>query len=337
MDKIDQTKEQYLKRAVYLIKKAHKEAKDQNHKALKAISAYKDTNSKQFLGLSLYNTAIWFKQFWAINLRAKTIRQYRASLIYFCEVELLEGRLEKEVLEKIKNILSSLKAGDNKLLELRTSAQKQKHLSIKDLDAISEVLKKSKNQWATPTIIWLISGIITGLRPVEWKFAVYDEEDDKLIIKNAKNTNGRSHGEFRSVYLNNVSAKDKKIILKHSELSLIFASRGNEDWETYYQGCSNLLRYTCDILWPKRDKHPSLYSARHQFSANLKASGCRPEEIATLMGHAVDDTALTTYGKKINGTRGLKPKVNEEELKKVKKSKDKLVFTVDSLINNKKK
>ena len=105
MDKIDQTKEQYLKRAVYLIKKAHKEAKDQNHKALKAISAYKDTNSKQFLGLSLYNTAIWFKQFWAINLRAKTIRQYRASLIYFCEVELLEGRLEKEVLEKIKNIL----------------------------------------------------------------------------------------------------------------------------------------------------------------------------------------------------------------------------------------
>lgn len=337
IDKIDKTKEQYLKRSVYLIKKAHKEAKDQNHKALKAINAFKDFNGKQFIGLSLYNTAIWFKNYWAETLRAKTIRQYRSSLIYFCEVEIQECRLDNETFEKIKNILSNLKAGDSKSLELRTSSKKQKHLSIKDLDALTEKLKKSNNQWATPTIIWLISGIITGLRPSEWRYAVYEEEENKLIIKNGKNTNGRSHGEFRTIYLDNVTPKDKQIIIKHSELSLAFDHNGNENWELYYQGCSNLLRYTCNLLWPKRDKHPTLYSARHQFSANLKASGCKPEEIAALMGHAVDDTAITTYGKKVNGTRGLKPKINQEELSKVKKSKYKISFKVDSLLDKKNK
>lgn len=334
IEKIDDTKEQYIKRSIYLIKKAHKEAKEQNHKAIKAINAYKDINGKQFIGLSIYNTAIWIKQFWAINLRSKTLRQYRASFIYFCEIEVENNRLDKETLEKVKLILSTAKSGDSKTLKLRTSAKKQKHLRVKDLDFISQKLKDSKNKWALPTRIWLISGIITGLRPVEWRQAVYDEEEDKLIIKNAKNTNGRSHGEFRSIYLNHVPDKEKQIILKHSELALAFSNGGDESWKTYYQGCSNLLKYTCNTIWPKRERHPTLYSARHQFSANLKASGCKPLEIAALMGHAVDDTAMTTYGKKVNGTRGLKPKINQEELKKVKKSNRNLSFNIEDIIKN---
>lgn len=334
IEKVDKTKEQYIKRSIYLLKKAHKEAKEQNHKALKAINAYKDINGKQFIGLSVYNTAIWIKNFWAINLRARTLRQYRASFIYFCEVEVENSRLDLDILEKIKIILSSAKAGDNKKLELRTSAKKQKHLRIKDLDFINQKLKSSNSKWAIPTRIWLISGIITGLRPVEWRQAVYDSEEDKLIIKNAKNTNGRSHGEFRTIYLDHVPEKEKALIIKHSELSLAFSNSGDEAWESYYQGCSNLLKYTCDIIWPKREKHPTLYSARHQFSANLKASGCKPAEIAALMGHAVDDTAMTTYGKKINGTRGIRPKVDQEELKKVKKSKNNLVFNIEEMIKN---
>lgn len=334
IEKIDKTKEQYIKRSIYLLKKAHKEAKEQKHKALKAINAYKDLNGKQFIGLSAYNTAIWIKQFWAINLRPRTLRQYRASFIYFCEVEVENSRLDLDILEKIKVILSSAKAGDNKTLELRTSSKKQKHLRVKDLDFINQKLKSSNSKWAIPTRIWLISGIITGLRPVEWRQAVYDSEEDKLIIKNAKNTNGRSHGEFRTIYLDHVPEKEKALIIKHSELSLAFSSSGEEAWESYYQGCSNLLKYTCDIIWPKREKHPTLYSARHQFSANLKASGCKPEEIAALMGHAVDDTAMTTYGKKINGTRGIRPKIDQEELNKVKKSKNNLVFNIDEMIKN---
>lgn len=337
MEKLDDTKIKYYKRAVLLIKKAHKEAKESNHKVSKSINAYKDIEGKQFLGLSLFNTAMWFKNFWAINLRSKTLRLYRASLIYFAEIELENDRIDKENFEKIKTVLSNLKSGDPKSLELRTSAKKQKHLTVKDLNLLTKTLSQSKNRWASATIIWLISGIITGLRPIEWRSAVYDPEENKLIIKNAKNTNGRAHGEFRTFYLENINEKDKNIIIKHSDVALQFSLQGDEIWETYYQGCSNLLKYTCDILWPKRERHPTLYSARHQFSANLKASGCKPEEIATLMGHAVDTTAITTYGKKVYGTRGLKPKVNKEEMKNVKIKADKITFNVDKLINKKKK
>jgi len=54
-------------------------------------------------------------------------------------------------------------------------------------------------------------------------------------------------------------------------------------------------------LWPKRTSHATLYSMRHQFSANAKASGFTREEIAALMGHAVDTTATQHYGKKTAG------------------------------------
>lgn len=331
-----ETEKKYFIRATSLIKKAYKEASEQRHSVAKSMNGYKDIDGQQFLGLSLFNTCVWFKNFWAVGLRPKTIRLYRASLNYYTELEFQDNKIDKPTLEKITSILSSIKAGDVKNLELRTSAKKQKHLTVKDYNLLDEALKKSKNRWAAATRIWLKSGIITGLRPIEWRQTVYDEAENKLLIKNAKNTNGRSHGDFRSFYFEHVAANDKKVILQHLKTAF---QLGQTDvvWKSYYEGCSNLLKYTCKNLWPNRERHPTLYSARHQFSANLKASGCKPEEVATLMGHAVDDTAMTTYGKKVNGTRNVKPKVNSEEIKRVKKTGKAVTFSIDNIMSKNKK
>lgn len=331
-----ETEKKYFIRATQLIKKAHKEANDKKHAVAKNISAYVDIDNKQFLGLSLYNTCAWFKSFWSETLRPRTVRLYRASLMYYAELELADNKIDEATFNKIKALLSNLKSGDAKELELRTSSKKQKHLSIKDYNLLDESLKTSKNKWATATRIWLKAGIVTGLRPIEWRQTVYDETEDRLIIKNAKNTNGRSHGDFRSFYFTHVSPSDKKIVLQHLKVSFKLAQT-DEIWGRYYEGCSNILKYTSDKLWPGRDRHPTLYSARHQFSANLKASGCKPEEIATLMGHAVDDTAMTTYGKKVNGTRNIKPKVNDEEIKRVRKTTKNYTFSIDDLMKGKNK
>lgn len=329
------TLDKYIIRANYLIKKAYKEATEKNHSVAKNIHAYKDQNGQQYLGLSLYNTCVWFKSFWAGNLLPSTVRLYRASLSYYSEVELSEGKIDKDQYGKIMVSLKNLKSGNKKDLELRTSAKKQKHLTLKDFNFLDEALKNSKNKWAKPTRIWIHSGIISGLRPIEWKQTVYDEEENRLIIKNAKNTNGRSHGEFRTIYLDHLTSFEKKILLQHLKVATQFNQTNN--WDLYYNGCSNLLKYTCNKIWPNRERHPTLYSARHQFSANLKASGCRPEELAALMGHAVDDTAITTYGKKVNGTRGVKPKINSEEVKRVRKSKKSYTFTIDEALHKKNK
>lgn len=328
------TEKEYFIRATSLIKKAYKEALEKNKKLAESISAYKDINNQQFLGLSLFNTCVWFKKFWAGSLRPRTMRLYRASLVYYIELELADKRIDQASFDKMKTILSSMQAGDSKDLELRTSAKKQKHLTLKDYKSLDDALKESKNKWSSATRIWIKSGIITGLRPIEWRQAVYDEEENRLIIKNAKNTNGRSHGEFRSFYFDHVSASDKNTVLQHLKISFRL-SQTDIVWKQYYEGCSNLLKYTAGKVWPSRERHPTLYSARHQFSANMKASGCKPEEIATLMGHAVDDTALTTYGKKANGTRNVKPKINEEEIKRVKRTTSSNKFKIDDLMKNK--
>lgn len=328
------TEKEYFIRATSLIKKAYKEALEKNKKLAESISAYKDINNQQFLGLSLFNTCVWFKKFWAGSLRPRTMRLYRASLVYYIELELADKRIDQASFDKMKTILSSMQAGDSKDLELRTSAKKQKHLTLKDYKSLDDALKESKNKWSSATRIWIKSGIITGLRPIEWRQAVYDEEENRLIIKNAKNTNGRSHGEFRSFYFDHVSASDKNTVLQHLKISFRL-SQTDIVWKQYYEGCSNLLKYTAGKVWPSRERHPTLYSARHQFSANMKASGCKPEEIATLMGHAVDDTALTTYGKKANGTRNVKPKINEEEIKRVKRTTSSNKFKIDDLMKKK--
>jgi hypothetical protein len=50
----------------------------------------------------------------------------------------------------------------------------------------------------------------------------------------------------------------------------------------------------------------TLYSARHQFIADAKASGLTLYEIAALVGHASIRTASEHYGKKKVGRRGRK-------------------------------
>lgn len=334
-----ETQKRYFERSHYLLKKAYSEATEKKHPVTKQkIHAYKDNKGEQYVGLSLYNTCVWFKMFWGPNLLPATVRLYRASLMFYAELELKSQKIDQFAYDKIKELLSSIKGGDRKNIELRTSAKKQKHLSIKDFKFLDDALKESKNKWAKPTRIWLQAGIISGLRPIEWKEAAYDERNNCLVIKNAKNTNGRAHGMHRTFYLDHISDYEKKILLQHLKTANSLASAGDDNiWKTYYEGCSNLLKYTCDKIWPNRERHPTLYSARHQFSANLKASGCKPEELAVLMGHAVDDTALTTYGKKVNGTRGIKPKINSEEIKRVKKSKKSYTFTLDNITKNKNK
>lgn len=329
-----ETEQKYFIRATSLIKKAYKEAIEQKHSVSKNISAYKDVHNSQFLGLSLFNTCVWFKNYWASSLRPRTLRLYRASIIYYMELELADKRIDQASFDKMKTLLSNLKSGDSKDLELKTSAKKQKHLTVKDYKVLDDALKESDNKWKNATRLWLRAGIITGLRPIEWRQAIYDEEENRIIVKNAKNTNGRSHGEFRSLYLEHLTASEKNTVLQQLKIAFPF-SQTDSMWKKYYEGCSNLLKYTCGKVWPSRERHPTLYSARHQYSANMKASGCKPEEIATLMGHAVDDTALTTYGKKANGTRNVKPKINEEEIKRVKRTTSSNKFKIDDLVKKK--
>lgn len=331
VDKTLQTKAVYLKRAKDLIEKAYEEAsKGAEYKKLtESTVIYQDIVNNTFIGMSLWNTCLWFKKFWSPNIRSATVRQYRASLKYFSEREHEHKKINDEQFSKIVQLLDSIKGADKNTLEDRTSSAKQKHLKEDKLLLIQNELKNSHSKWAKMTIVWLIAAVNTGLRPVEWSMTTYNQEKDCLIVNNAKNTNNRSHGATRTIYLSHIESKTKKNIIAHLNIAKLYTDRG--EWVLYYRGCSNLLQRVCKKLFPKTKKNISLYSGRHQYSANLKASGLKSNQIAALMGHSTDETAMETYGKKQYGSKGLQPEMIEQnEVDKVKVKYKKYTFSFDN-------
>lgn len=312
--KTKDTQLKYFSRATSLIKKAYEESKEVKNKRFNSTSYYKDLDGETFIGLDIYTTSAFFKLYWS-DLSQSTIRAYRSSLIFYSEVLLKNKKITKDEYVKTVKLLKSINSSKPNNVK-NTSAKKQKHLTPKDLKFLDGHLRDSKTKWSKPLRVWLRAGILTGLRPVEWRDAEYNGETNTLIVKNAKNTNGRANGYYRNLNLNHLDKEDINIIKQQLILSKKFNSAGL--WDDYYNGCSNLMRYLCRKIWPNRKKRPTLYSTRHQYCANLKASGLRIVEIASLMGHATDETASETYGRKVVGTKVRKPEVNQEELVNVK-------------------
>lgn len=331
VEKTLETKAKYLKRSKDLIERAYKEATQKGvefKKITEHTVIYHDILNQTFIGMSLLNTSIWFSRFWAKDLRPATVRQYRSSLKFFTEREFNNQKVDINYRKRIFEILDNIKSGDKKELPHKTSSAKQKHLKEDKLLLIIEQLKKSKSKWSRMTIVWLRSAVLTGLRPCEWRKTIYDEEKDCLNVSNAKVTNQRSHGEFRTIYLTHLETKNKQNIITHISITKYHIDNGII--EKYYRGCSALLRKISNELFPKAKRHITLYSARHQYSANLKASGLKSNEIAALMGHATDETAMETYGKKQYGSKGLQPeKIEQEEVNKVKVKYKQFVFNIN--------
>ena len=315
------TKKLYLARSIAFLKRAYKEALETNNPIVKTATEHSFGNDI-ITGLSLLNTSIWACKFWSSTMTQESWRSYRAALIFTAELYLQEEKIDQKTFDRIEKALLTTKGKNRKDVELRTSAKKQKSLSIKDLKKIDKELSKSKSIWSTATRLWLRSGILTGLRPIEWRTAEMITENNTytLSVKNAKNTNDRANGDYRHLNLNHLSEDEISIIKNHLKIISQFKD-SKESWQSLYNGCSNLLREKNKIIFPNKKRRPTLYSTRHQFSANAKASGCKPEEVAALMGHASDLTAQMTYGKKIYGTRGKKQLIDKNEVNNVRNHK----------------
>ena len=184
-----------------------------------------------------------------------------------------------------------------------TSSQKAKEFKRDDLITLIQAAKAMPSKWAMPSVVWLAANSIVGLRPIEWKTAYLDVIDGErmLVVVNAKNTNGRSHGKLRHLNLTKINEAELSLILKQ----LNIASRYNIDdatWARYYSAVRLTIYHMTRTALSNRRKYPTLYSTRHQFAANAKAADLGKSEIAAMMGHAVDTTATMHYGRKKQGT-----------------------------------
>ena len=85
-------------------------------------------------------------------------------------------------------------------------------------------------------------------------------------------------------------------------------------YDRFYNDCIVQLNTANKAVFGNRNKNITLYSARHQFSANAKFSNKTKAEVAALMGHAVDATATIHYGKKQFGKQRLESNLSKNKL-----------------------
>ncbi len=194
----------------------------------------------------------------------------------------------------------------------RTSGQKAKLVDEVALRQVRRYLMETGGKWDGVIGRWLEVGILTGLRPEEWRDAklFLQEGEWRLKLRNAKyraalteDEEGRAHGEFRHLCLHGVSKEQQETIAAHID-NLADYVTNDEVWAHFYEKIRKRLSFVMRRAVRERHKRFTLYSLRHQFAANAKSAGLSLTEIACLMGHAVTRTAAVTYGRKRYGGYG---------------------------------
>jgi len=115
--------------------------------------------------------------------------------------------------------------------------------------------------------------------------------------------------------------QEKQIIdlhLKHVQQAKLSPwHKGKSGFKQFYSRCRSRMYVTTRVLWPRRKQHITLYSSRHQFSANAKFLGLPLEEIAALMGHASIETAMAHYGRRSAGNGSMRVKAHSDDVARV--------------------
>lgn len=253
------------------------------------------------------------------GIARSTWRQYKSALIFYLNSV---GTTDSMVASnKLKE------QGQSECLKTtsRTSGRRKKNISNKAFDDLISTLKlgAKKRKHVGTLILWLMVGRLTGLRPHEWKNAeiVNNQSKDEtsnilLKVKNSKNTNNRSHGNFRHI---DITDFDETSIQMVSEFCDFMRLLGNtREYDKVYYCCSYYLRVANKAMHGSRSKWIQLYSPRHKFSSDNKLIFSK-EEVAALMGHATDRTASVHYGRKSFGSGGSLVRPIAEEVVKIRR------------------
>lgn len=261
------------------------------------------------------------------GLMPATRRLYLASIEAYLKNEGQfseeDSCLIQEVISGIERIRSS-DFGDTASIRAikrlhRTSRQKAKKIDRDDLRQLLRSSGQRAGQWAKPACIWLMANVLVGLRPCEWRTARVEIVDGKpvLLVKNGKFGEKRSNGPVRTMDLSSMKADDADIVIAQLGIAGKY-SKSDGEWFRYFEGCRKTLYKITRGLWPNRRTYPTLYTGRHQFSANAKSAGLAREEIAALLGHASLYTATNHYGKKKWGIGKISVQPSQDDVARVK-------------------
>lgn len=235
----------------------------------------------------------------------RTYRLYKAALLHHFD-KVAPSPAAREARDRLAAISDAIA-----LKHSARVATKKKSAPVADLEKLGEYMLRRRigakpgdpNSGIPASDItanrlafrWLIAGQATGLRPSEWLTAKIDSPDGRpwLVVNNAKNTQGRTFGPTRCLDLSSLPANRIQILRDLIEELQGYQREGQ--FETVMTDCRKALWRANRAIWPHRKRHITLYSGRHQFSANAKSKMSK-EEVAALLGHRSTRTAALHYG-----------------------------------------
>lgn len=294
--RLEKTEQSYRKRTFNLVAQCRKKL---------CIPQTEELDYRRFVGWLITQKPQWSRDTW---------RQYKSSVVFFLEKEADNNMIASEALDLLEptDVTGCIKKST------KTSSSKQKKVPLKEYKILIKHIQDFGSPWADDVVRWISSSLLTGLRPIEWAQSQITVVSNlpALVVYNAKATNGRAHGITRTIFLDGLTQEEITMISEHVQRAHEWEQA--QQYERFYHGCASTLARAIKHVWPKRTKHITLYSMRHQFSANAKASGFTREEIAALMGHAVDTTATEHYGKKTAGYDMIRVRPDPAEVARVR-------------------
>ena len=250
--------------------------------------------------------------FWA----RRTFWIYKAAVVWF-----MERNGPVEAMEKLKATSARLRKSSSE-----TSSKKLKKLSDKPWKNLSERLQASNKPLDRILLHWLEAGRCSGLRPCEWEHATIDYAAGTacLTVANAKRSDVRSNGVTRKLLFDPVCNREETASLQVFLRDIRGWTNSGKTFPDLYDKCRKRLYYVCRVLQAGLDQNSdlaiSLYSPRHQFAADMKASGLSKAQVAALMGHASEESATIHYARRKDGRKRVPPRSPESEVDSVRVS-----------------
>ena len=254
-----------------------------------------------------------------------TFRQYKAAIVFVLGAMIPNDKYsetQKARLMSAQERMASESSTGALRKPIRTSAKKSRSVGESDFEVMRTHLmaRAGKDCWAKAALSAMYVLRLSGLRPGELSTVHLFEPEPGVFfmrVANAKSTNGRGNGDTRTLEFRGLTADEAEQLrawpfllqeFSRELLPLVAIARISK-----YFG-----RATTKTL-PKRAKHVTLYSFRHQFTADCKRSGVSESDRAALLGHGSDATANKHYGRRVAGKTGVKAKADPAESAKVRR------------------
>jgi integrase len=248
-------------------------------------------------------------------------RQYKAALVAYTASKAKSEASWQPVFERLVGLeWSKAKSQPRASKLLRTSAKKEKSPRAEQTEEL-----RTRLALHDPTAAaFFLATWTAGLRPGEWASAKFDWIGDRrrLRVQNAKSTNGRSHGENRTLWFDSLDFRYEMAI--RTTISAFKDAAIKRTVTSITEQMERAFRAANNALWPTRRRSITPYTLRHVFAARAK-SALRPEEVAALMGHANDLTAFHHYGRRGRSNSGdvgpPLPKPDPKDVERVRKAR----------------